>query len=93
MKWNEGTSFPIQSGHPCIGCSEENFWDNGRIYERASAFGGFGIEADADSIGKTALGVTVGALAGHAVLTNIKKAKQVQELEKEGVEGEHDLNS
>jgi hydrogenase small subunit len=93
MKWNEGTSFPIQSGHPCIGCSEENFWDNGRIYERASAFGGFGIEADADSIGKTALGVTVGALAGHAVLTNIKKAKQVQELEKEGVKGEHDLNS
>lgn len=93
MKWNEGTSFPIQSGHPCIGCSEENFWDNGRIYERASAFGGFGIEADADSIGKTALGVTVGALVGHAVLTNIKKAKQVQELEKEGVEGEHDLNS
>lgn len=93
MKWNEGTSFPIQSGHPCIGCSEENFWDNGRIYERASAFGGFGIEADADSIGKTALGVTVGALAGHAILTNIKKAKQVQELEKEGVEGEHDLNS
>lgn len=93
MKWNEGTSFPIQSGHPCIGCSEENFWDNGRIYERASAFGGFGIEADADSFGKTALGVTVGALAGHAILTNIKKAKQVQELEKEGVEGEHDLNS
>jgi hydrogenase small subunit len=93
MKWNEGTSFPIQSGHPCIGCSEENFWDNGRIYERASAFGGFGIEADADSIGKTALGVTVAALASHAILTNIKKAKQVQELEKEGVEGEHDLNS
>ena len=93
MKWNEGTSFPIQSGHPCIGCSEENFWDNGRIYERASAFGGFGIEADADSIGKTALGVTVGALASHAILTNIKKAKQVQELVQEGVEGEHDLNS
>jgi hydrogenase small subunit len=93
MKWNEGTSFPIQSGHPCIGCSEENFWDNGRIYERASAFGGFGIESDADAIGKTALGITVGALAGHAILANVKKAKQVQELEKEGVEGEHDLNS
>lgn len=21
------TSFPIQAGHPCIGCSEPNFWD------------------------------------------------------------------
>ena len=93
MKWNEGTSFPIQSGHPCIGCSEENFWDNGRIYERASAFGGFGIESDADTIGKTALGITVGALAGHAILANVRKAKQVNALEKEGVEGEHDLNS
>lgn len=29
MKWNNGVSFPIGSGHPCIGCSEENFWDNG----------------------------------------------------------------
>jgi len=60
-KWNGGTSFPIQSGHPCFGCSEENFWDNGRIYERASSFAGFGIEADADTLGKVALGVTLGA--------------------------------
>ena len=21
-KWNEGTSFPIEAGHPCLGCSE-----------------------------------------------------------------------
>ena len=27
VKFNEGTSFPIQAGHPCIGCSEPNFWD------------------------------------------------------------------
>nr|NJM04554.1 hydrogenase small subunit [Desulfobacula sp.] len=27
-KFNDGTSFPIQAGHPCIGCSEPNFWDN-----------------------------------------------------------------
>ena len=52
MKWNNGTSYPIQSGHPCIGCSEENFWDNGRLYERASAFAGFGIEANADTWAK-----------------------------------------
>lgn len=28
-RWNGGTSYPIQSGHGCIGCSEEKFWDNG----------------------------------------------------------------
>ncbi len=27
-KFNDATSFPIQAGHPCIGCSEPNFWDN-----------------------------------------------------------------
>ncbi len=26
-KFNFGTSFPIQAGHPCIGCSEPGFWD------------------------------------------------------------------
>ena len=27
VKFNDGTSFPIQAGHPCIGCSEPDFWD------------------------------------------------------------------
>ncbi len=26
-KFNDGTSWPIEAGHPCIGCSEPNFWD------------------------------------------------------------------
>jgi [NiFe] hydrogenase small subunit len=28
VKFNDGTSFPIEAGHPCIGCSEPDFWDN-----------------------------------------------------------------
>ena len=35
-KWNDGTSFPIQSGHGCIGCSEPNFWDAGSFYQALS---------------------------------------------------------
>ena len=27
IKWNQGTSFPMMSGHGCIGCSEPDFWD------------------------------------------------------------------
>lgn len=27
IKWNNGTSFPMHSGHGCIGCSEPDFWD------------------------------------------------------------------
>jgi len=32
-KWNDGVSFPIQSGHGCLGCSEPNFWDLGGFYK------------------------------------------------------------
>lgn len=27
LKWNGGTSFPMHSGHGCLGCSEPDFWD------------------------------------------------------------------
>lgn len=35
-KWNDGTSFPIQSGHGCLGCSQPNFWDGGGFYRAAA---------------------------------------------------------
>ncbi|MBF0181636.1 MAG: hydrogenase small subunit [Magnetococcales bacterium] len=36
MKWNGGVSFPIQSGHGCLGCSEPHFWDAGGFYRALS---------------------------------------------------------
>lgn len=35
-KWNGGTSFPIESGHGCLGCSEPHFWDAGSFYSALS---------------------------------------------------------
>ncbi len=35
-KWNGGTSTPIESGHPCLGCSEPGFWDHGSFYAKAA---------------------------------------------------------
>jgi hydrogenase small subunit len=35
-KWNGGTSFPIESGHPCLGCAERGFWDGGGFYRELS---------------------------------------------------------
>jgi hydrogenase small subunit len=79
MRWNEGVSYPIQSGHGCIGCSEPNFWDNGPFYRHLAAFPGFGIETTADSIGLAAAGITAAGLAVHAVTTNIRKRKHIRE--------------
>ncbi len=28
VKFHGGTSWPIQAGHPCIGCSQPDFWDH-----------------------------------------------------------------
>ena len=27
VKFNDGTSWPVEAGHPCLGCSEPDFWD------------------------------------------------------------------
>ena len=32
IKWNQGTSFPMHTGHGCLGCSEPDFWDRGGFY-------------------------------------------------------------
>ncbi len=77
MRWNDGVSFPIQSGHGCIGCSEANFWDNGPFYQHLPSFPGFGIESTADSVG-LAIGAATGAgIALHAIATNVRKRKQL----------------
>jgi hydrogenase small subunit len=78
-KWNGSTSYPIQSGHGCIGCSEAGFWDNGPFYQHLASFPGFGIESTADKVG-TALGlVTLGGIAAHAISTNLRKRKLIEE--------------
>jgi hydrogenase small subunit len=77
--WNNGVSFPIQSGYPCIGCSEPGFWDNGPFMERLTNVNGVGIEATADKIGKIVLGTAVAGAAVHAVATNLAKRKEMKE--------------
>jgi hydrogenase small subunit len=36
MKWNGGTSWPVEAGSPCLGCSEPRFWDAGGFYNALS---------------------------------------------------------
>ncbi|TCV80095.1 hydrogenase small subunit [Sulfurirhabdus autotrophica] len=69
-KWNEGTSFPIQSGHGCLGCSEPDFWDKGSFYKPLSASTWNSTETlAAAAVG----GVAVGAIA--AVVTRSRQDK------------------
>ena len=76
VRWNGGLSFPIQAGHPCIGCSEDGFWDKGDFYNRLTDIHGFGIEANADEIGGKAALVVGSAAAAHAALSAVKRARE-----------------
>jgi hydrogenase small subunit len=69
-KWNNGASFPIESGHPCLGCSEPDFWDAGSFYQPLSTA--------STNITDIAVGAAVaGAAAGAAYgLYNRKKKSQ-----------------
>lgn len=72
VKWNDGVSFPIESGHGCLGCSEPRFWDKGGFY-RALSTGNWGT---AQTVG-TAVGVGV-ALGAAAALSARKRQKDLE---------------
>jgi hydrogenase small subunit len=79
-KWNGGLSYPIQSGHNCIGCPEAGYWDNGPFYQHLASFPGFGIESTADTVGAVVGVATLAGVAAHAVVTNVRKRKVIAEV-------------
>lgn len=93
IKWNNGVSYPIQSGHGCIGCSEDNFWDNAPFYERMTKVPGLKEEGLADDIGKVGAGVLAGGLAVHAIAANISKRKELLSRIARGKTNEQNIDS
>ena len=67
-KWNNGTSFPIESGHPCLGCSEPDFWDGGGFYKALSM--------PTENISKTAVYAAAGAAAVGVAIGAMNKSKK-----------------
>jgi hydrogenase small subunit len=76
VRWNNGVSWPVGSGHGCLGCAEENFWDNGPFYSRLMNIPVPGIEATPDKIGKTLTVLTAAGLGAHAISVAARKAAQ-----------------
>ena len=77
VKYNEGTSWPVQAGHGCIGCSEPNFWDKmSPFYNRLPNVPGFGIESTADKVGAGLAAVTAAGLVAHGIGRAISPKKK-----------------
>lgn len=77
-RFNSHTSWPIQAGHGCIGCSEPNFWDTMKTFEEPlgdrhfqSVFSGLGADAITDKIGIGVLALTGVGIAAHALLSGV----------------------
>jgi len=81
-KWNDGTSFPIQSGHPCLGCSEPDFWDAGSFYSALPT-----PSADVKTVAAAA--VAAGAVAGIAfgAYDHHKRKKAKQQHKRLSIDG------
>ncbi|AHF04393.1 Uptake hydrogenase small subunit [Marichromatium purpuratum 984] len=83
VRWNDGVSFPIQSGHGCIGCSERDFWDKDSFYDHVTDTHVFGIEANADRVGIAAAGTVGAAIGAHAVASALHRTKQRDQAQHE----------
>ena len=70
MKWSGGLSFPVQSGHPCLGCSEPNFWDGGGFYQGQSA------PLDRPTLTAAGIAVAAGAVVGVGAAVANKAQKK-----------------
>jgi hydrogenase small subunit len=67
-KWNDGTSWPIEAGHPCLGCSEPDFWDGGGFYKALSM--------PTENITKTAIYTAAGAAAAGVAFGAMNRSKK-----------------
>lgn len=85
FRYNEGTSWPVMSGHGCIGCSEPVFWDTmSPFYRRLPKVPGFGIETTADRIGLGLAAATALAFGAHGVLSAFRRHEKPEDtVEKE----------
>jgi len=81
-KFNQHTSWPVQAGHGCIGCSEPDFWDamgpfeeplGNKLYQTVY---GEGADRTADKVGITLLAATAIGIAAHAAIAIAKGTKK-----------------
>jgi hydrogenase small subunit len=78
LKWNGAASFPIQSGHGCLGCSEPDFWDRGSFYKPLSS----SVMGNRAIIGGAAVaGLAIGAAS--AAMARKKRADAAAAAKKE----------
>jgi hydrogenase small subunit len=75
-RFNDGTSWPVKSGHGCVGCTMPAFWDQmSPFYRRLPAEPPQASSTTADQLGLALVGVVAGASAVHGVASYARKRR------------------
>lgn len=84
-QWNMHTDWPIGAGHPCIGCTEPQFYDRFTPFYQVLPeiqVPGVGVEADATKVGLVALGLVGVGVAAHAGATAVWERREARAADK-----------
>ena len=87
IRWNEGTSWPVQAGHGCIACASPDFWEV-PAYETVpiesptppTAYPGVEEDdGDGTALATAAVGVAAGAVVGAVGAIAVQQATKSKE--------------
>lgn len=87
-QWNMHTDWPIGAGHPCIGCTEVQFYDRFTPFYQVLPqvkVPGLGVEADATKVGLVLLGAVGVGVAAHATATAVWEKREARAADKVNV--------
>lgn len=77
VRWNQGTSWPVKSGHGCIACASPRFWDTmSPFYKPLPAVPGFGVDVTAEKIGWGLVGGAAAATAAHGLVSIVRNRRK-----------------
>ena len=78
VRWNDGTSWPVQSGHGCL-AARKRASGTRLVLRPATNIHAFGVESNADKVGVAAAGAVGAAVAAHAAVSMLKRASDKNE--------------
>ncbi|GAA4782937.1 hydrogenase small subunit [Corynebacterium canis] len=82
IQWNLKSGWPIGAGHPCIGCTEKDFFDKFTpFYATLPHVVGVGVEASVEKLGWGLVGAAAAGAAVHAGITAVRKSRHREDEE------------
>ena len=75
-RFNDGTSWPVKSGHGCVGCTMPAFWDRmSPFYRRLPSPPPFASDVTADQVGIAFVGAVAALAATHGAASYVRKKR------------------